>query len=833
LNNKILIAITLIFLSVFVNAHTLEGNFNGLTFQGETIERTFVLCNTQDSGENFSLSSDNAWMEVRPLSVYLSGESCKEVYAFITPFPYAESGEYDLGIKAKGETSTITKIFNLSVVEGHKIKINGITLINATQCQEKVFQLELENTGIFDERVILSVQGLNSNWFELSSEEILIKKNTSREVEINVLIPCNQETKEYEFNLLVELKNTGITKEKTLLLNVENGQEIQIESKNFTACNDVTKTDSITIKNNGLMEDSLTVEVQGLNWVKLKENKFNLSPGQSKAIELEFSKNDLTTQNYPLKVIVYSEKFNQYYEKNLTVRLEDCYNLSLETARWQENVCIESKPVISYIVKNNGTQKTTVKLSIQGVQAELEKNSITLEAGESTEVQATLDFSAVSVLGELKIILIADSENYSETLEKTIQREDCYGIQTEVPVIKVCREVPTQNKFISVKNTGTKTQLFNLSSNLNWIKLSEESFSLNKGEEKAVELIILPTKESTENSYTIKTITENNQYTLNAKIDYLDNTTCFGLNMTNLKKQVDVNAGEGGITTLKVTNNGMTLQKISFTVEDYPWVYFNPKEFDLGVGETKEVYVYFNPPFDFEQEQAKVWVKATTNYGFTVQEEVEVNVSGGSIILSINPEDIKVKSNGLETEDTLENTVEIKIEIENNTETSMKVLDVKSNYPETKYFIENPKIEKGTTSEILLSFVVNENMELNGLEVPIEIITDKGTYYKVVSIPEEIKTTTETEKEAEAESTGFILFGQDEYILVILIVIVVILIIMAAVRTDKEEEKAEVIDYAPENDFQADIKEIITRKPQTRKNSSNKTKKTSTRKKKK
>ncbi|PJA20137.1 MAG: hypothetical protein COX63_01015, partial [Candidatus Diapherotrites archaeon CG_4_10_14_0_2_um_filter_31_5] len=98
MNNKILIAITLIFLSVFVNAHTLEGNFNGLTFQGETIERTFVLCNTQDSGENFSLSSDNAWMEVRPLSVYLSGESCKEVYAFITPFPYAESGEYDLGI---------------------------------------------------------------------------------------------------------------------------------------------------------------------------------------------------------------------------------------------------------------------------------------------------------------------------------------------------------------------------------------------------------------------------------------------------------------------------------------------------------------------------------------------------------------------------------------------------------------------------------------------------------------------------------------------------------------------------------------------------------------
>lgn len=809
------------------NAHTLEGNFNGLTFQGETIERTFLLCNTEDNGENFNLSSNNEWMQVRPLGVYVSGESCKEIYAFITPFPYAQSGEYEIEVKAKGETETVTEIFNLSVVEGHKVRIKGEDRITSTQCKENVFELELENNGIFDERAIISVTGINSNWITLSSEEFLLPKNATRDLELKILIPCNQEAKEYEFKLLVELKNTGIIKEKTLLLNVEDGQEILISSKNFNSCNDLTTIGTIKIENAGLLKDAIKVELEGLDWIELKENNFSLNPGEEKEIEIQFNKKDLEEKNYVFKVKVYSEKFNQLYEKDFIVKLEDCFDLSLDKALTQETACIESKPMASFIIKNNGTRKTTVKLSVEGIHAELEKNSIALEAGESTEVNVTLDFSAISALGEVNFILIADSENYSETLENSIELEKCYGIQSSVPAIEVCREVPVQNKFVSVKNTGTKAQTFTLASNLSWITPAEESFNLAGGEEKTVELIIIPTKESNENSYSIKTLTENSQYTTTAKITYLDKGTCFGLSMTNLKTIIDVNAGEGAITTLKITNNGKTLQHLEFTVKDYPWVYFNPKEFDLSIGETKEIYVYFNPPFDFREEQVTVTVKAETDFGFTAEEEVEVNIFGGSIILSINPEDIKIKSKGIETEDTLENTVELRIEVENNTETSMKVLNVKSNYPETKYFIEEPVIKKGTTGEINLSFVVSEGLELEGLEVPIEIITDKGTYYKVVSLPEkEAEPKEDTEEETEGgEATGFILFGQDEYILVILIVIVVILIIMAAVRSDKDEEKEETVDYSPEKDFQSEIKSIVTKKPQTRKKPSNKTKK--------
>jgi len=822
--NKALIALTLILLSLTVQAHTLEGNFEGLTFQGETIESTFLLCNTLNSNENFHLISNNAWMQIRPLSVYLAEDQCEEIYAFTTPHPYANSGNYEIEVIAEGNTQTVSKTFYLTVVEGHRININTIkNPINSTQCKTETFVFELKNTGIFDERALLSVQGINLNWVELSSEEILLKKNAVKEIELKVLIPCNQETKNYEFQLLTELKNTGIIKETNLLLQIENGQEISIENKSFNSCNDLKTQDLISIENNGLLEDKLTIEVSGLDWITVKNKNFTLQPGEKKEVELEFNQTQTETNNYNFSVKVYSEKFNQVYEKQFQVQLQDCYNLTLEKGAFQDSACIESKPEISFILKNNGTRKTEVKTSMTGIQAELEKNSFSLNPNDSTEIRATLNFDGLKE-GNTKFVFIADSQEYTETLEGEIEIQDCFETESIVPSLELCNAVPLTDKSITIKNTGTQTQNFTISSDVEWIKLKETNFELQGKQEKQIGLIINPTENSNEKSYSIKTKTANNQYLMTGKINYLDEKTCFEITMTNLQKKVDVNSGEGAITTIKVTNNGKTPQKVEFEVR-VPWVYFNPKQFEIETGETKEIYVYFNPPFDFGEEQTIITVKAETNFGFETTKDIEVNVFGGSVILTINPEDIKVSQKGLETEDTKQNIIEINIEIENNTETNMKILDVKSKFPESTYFIENPVIKKGTTGNVLLKFVASEELDLSGLEVPIEIISDKGNYYKVVVLPE-TKTgegTEEETKDTEGEgTTGFVLFGEDQYVLVILIVIVVILIIMAAVRSDKDDEQEETVDYS-NTTIENQIKEIT--KPKTKKKTAKKTKK--------
>ncbi len=818
------IGVILILMSFIVNAHTLNGDFSGIAFQGETIESAFVLCNTSDSSENFRINSDNSWMTLRPLSVYLNANSCGEFFAFTTPDPYAQSGNYEITITAQGNQS-ISGIFDLTVAEGHKINIqSNQSLINSTQCKEELFKFELTNTGIFDEKILLSVEGLNQNWIELSSEEILLPKNSMQELELKVLIPCNQETKNYDLKLKAELKNTGITKTKNISLNIENAQEILIQNKSFSSCNDLKTKDSISLTNTGLLTDELTLEIQGNNWISLNQTKISLNSNETKEIELNFNGIETEAKNYSFTLKVYSEKFNQLYEKEFNVLIEDCFDLSIESQS-KETACIESNPEAVYILKNNGTKKMVFQLNLEGIKAELEKNSVSLNSNESIEVKAKLDFSE-SKTGETNFVFIADSENYSKSIENTILIQDCYNTETIVPELNLCKEIPSTNN-ITIKNTGTEKQVFSVSSTVEWINLKETDFELNSNEERIIELNALPKKDSTENRYSIKTKTENNQFIMNGKINYLNETECFGIEMTNLKNTIDVNAGEGAVTTIKVSNKGKTIQTVSFDLKEL-WVYFNPKEFSLNKGETKEIYVYFNPPFDFKEEQAVVIVKAKTNFGFETQKQVEVNVFGGSIVLTINPEDIKVNSKEVELKDTNENTIEIKIEIENNTETSMKILDVKTNF-DSSYFIEEPVIKKDSTREILLKFTASEELELNGLEIPVEIISDKGTYYKIVKLPEK-ETKEDQEKTGE---TGFVLFGENDYVLVILVVIVVILIIMAALRTDEKsnkEEKGTVVDYSPEQDFQKELKEIITKKPQTRKKTSSKTKKKPTRK---
>jgi hypothetical protein len=818
----ILLGTALILFSIAINVHaqTLEGEFQGITFQGETIESTFLLCNESSSGENFNVSSSNPWMQLRPLSVYVAGDSCEKIYAFITPSPYAEAGLYEIEVNAKSERLNATRTFYLTVAQGHKIEINALKKsITTTQCQQKEFQFELTNTGIFDEKALISVEGINPNWIELSSEELFLPRNESREIEATVLIPCNQEPKKYEFSIAVQLKNTSVTAKETVSLNVENGQEISIEGKEFTACNDLKTASYFVIENKGILEDEITINLKGEKWISIKEEKLLLQPQEKKEIGIEFNETEMKKGIYPFTIEVYSEKFNQLYTKELTVDLQDCLNLSIENALRKDSACIEFSPEISYIIKNNGTKRIKLDLSIQGIKAELEKNSVALSSGEAIEVKAKLDLKGETP-GKKSFAFIAESENYSQKKENSIELEDCYNAEIIPPSIEVCKGVPLKDKKTTIKNTGTKKQFFNVSFDVQWISLEEKSFELEGSQEKTIALNVVPPLNATESSYSIKAETEDSIYSATGKINYLNEKECFGIAMTNLKKAIDVNAGEGAITTIKVTNNGKTEQNVSFSVEEYDWVYFNPKQLHLNQGETKEIYVYFNPPFDFKQEKAKVKLKAKTNFGFKAQEEIELNIFGGSIVLTINPEDIKVKPIELETEDTKEKEVEIKIEIENNTETSIKVIAVKLNYPESTYFIEEPVIKKGEKEELILKFVARKELDLNGLEVPVEIITDKGTYNKIIKLQGKKTEEKETTKET---TTGFVLFGEDEYILVILIVIVVILIIMAAVRDSKEEEE-KIIDYGQQKDFQEEIKEIITKKPKTKKRKQHKRK---------
>src|SRR3989344_8809105 len=100
---------------------------------------------------------------------------------------------------------------------------------------------------------------------------------------------------------------------------------------------------------------------------------------------------------------------------------------------------------------------------------------------------------------------------------------------------------------------------------------------------------------------------------------------CFGLSLSTDSRELDINLSEGKKITIKITNNGVIAQNISVFASQEPWIFFNPKELSIEPSSSKEVFVYFAPPIDFELEQKTVQIRAKSEKG--LQDSLSLNLN--------------------------------------------------------------------------------------------------------------------------------------------------------------------------------------------------------------
>ncbi|MBU1120760.1 hypothetical protein KJ660_02680, partial [Candidatus Micrarchaeota archaeon] len=254
MNKYISLGLILIFLGLSVKAATLEGDFTAEAYQSQPLEKVFTLCNDSSHSESYSIDEFGEysyWMHVKPEELSLSAGKCEDIYAFITPEPYAREGSYDLGIRIRN-SKTLDKIIELTVLQGHTLSLSvDESYKEASQCEERNYSLKIKNTGIFEERAKIEVEGLNELWFEFDSDEPVLEKNESTTVRLSVKAPCNAERKAYEFTVKASIPYTDFETEEVLTYKVVNEQEVMIDVKEeVSACKDSTETEEITFKNN-------------------------------------------------------------------------------------------------------------------------------------------------------------------------------------------------------------------------------------------------------------------------------------------------------------------------------------------------------------------------------------------------------------------------------------------------------------------------------------------------------------------------------------------------------------------------------------------------------
>lgn len=652
MNKNILLTGFLLFIMGTASAVQLTGDFSLVTNCATPDSTTYVLYNnsgetqtyaTTAVGENKEwINANGTWIGEEPLTITLEDGDSEEIYAFVKPQTcYVTPGEYIVLIEIdNGET--LTKEIEVTVEESRVLDVsimpNGK---ETTQCEKAEYELRVKNIGESDEKVVLEIEGIPKKWVKLQMQEFFLEEEETRKVNLDIEPDCDAETKEYEFVVRASLKGTNFFTEEKGTLDIEDNQKIALVSTAPEACREKKTVSTIKIRNNGMLEDTVELEVEGLDWVELDLDTLILGAGQEKEIDIEFQVTQAMKGEYDFTLKAHSTKFDKQTEKEFKVDLKDCYNITItgielngESVEGTPTTCIENNPTYGFGLTNDAIETFEAEITVTGLDSVVSPAKINIEAGETTDIEIEFDLKNEQP-GEKTFVLEIESDKFALKEGYKIITEDCYNLQVDWDSLTKEIELDANSKSevytIKIKNDGTKTQAVSIEvKEPKWIYYEPEKTDIGAGETQEVYLYFSPPYDTKEGKHTATITVKGKDETKNARIEMMVYGGLYAdLGTAQVQAQAEVNEIiETTEKTLKVSvqisNDSNALIRInSISSTDFN-ARFEFEETSLQPEETIEVpmtlYISGN-----EERQFAVTLKIDTDKG-TMKKAVAVNL---------------------------------------------------------------------------------------------------------------------------------------------------------------------------------------------------------------
>ncbi len=541
MNKNILLIGLMLCLLGTAQATELTGDFSLETDCAVPDTAAYVLYNNSGSTRTYEISAvgqnsewinlNGEWINRRPLAITLGSGQSEELYAFVKPQScFIEPGEYTVTLEIKGDGTT-TKVIDVRVVESRLLDLEISPQNNKIeQCEKEEFEIELKNNGERNERISLSIEGIPQSWASFSLSEMLLEDGASRTIMLGIEPACDAETKEHEFTVRANIKGSSFFKQKTASITIEDSQAIVITAQNLKACGEKEKTGLVKIKNNGPVEDKLTVSIEGINWAFFETSSITLASGEEETVAITFTETAAENGQHDFYVKTHSTKFNKDTEKEFSVELQDCYNISIESIELNGELvdktpttCIENNPVYKFNLTNDGVEEIDTELKVSGLGASVSPAFMTIESGENKKISIELDLSKEQP-GEKNFTLTVKGNNFAMQKDYVLVVEDCFNIQVDwdglIQVIELDANSKSEAYTIVVKNNGSQNQ--NISVEVDgpkWIYFEPEEAIVEAGEEKEVYLYFAPPYDTKEGKHTGMITVKADKAKVNRKIE--------------------------------------------------------------------------------------------------------------------------------------------------------------------------------------------------------------------------------------------------------------------------------------------------------------------------
>jgi len=467
---------------------------------------TLTVENVGEDADVYTLSASSEWMTLSTEELSLDAGASEDVYVFITPVCSAEAGDYDFSVEINGEAD-VTAAGTLTIEVCHALEVSVLSPRIGCAGEEKIISVDVENSGTYDEEVVLSVSGDVADWIELQETEFPLASGEAKTVEAVVTLPADAESTSHSFFVDVASATSYAQASTEIVLDAENCYKVSVSPiPMVSTCTAGEESFSIVVKNLGEKEDTYVVSVIGID-------KGLLEYAESVTVAAkDFETVDVTLTapqeagTYALMVDVASEQAGDTTEFELEV--EACYGVVLSVDE-PRTTCPSQPQTYILVMDSTGREAETYELSFEGIPedwVEVVEGTVELEAFDTRFTEFTVTVPRDTEAGEHVILVKAQSMHVAEYAETGITVTDiseCFGVDIELDAYEMDTEVG-RGKLVrmSIKNTGMEDDVFDLTvSDSNWMFIRPERVAVPGGESKEVVFYVSPPYETVTGSY--------------------------------------------------------------------------------------------------------------------------------------------------------------------------------------------------------------------------------------------------------------------------------------------------------------------------------------------
>ncbi len=526
----------------------------------------------------------------------------------------------------------------------------------------------------------------------------------------------------------------------------------------------------------------------------MNKSSLSLEAGEEEEIEVAVARNTEETGAYTVKINAESQYDYETFAE-FEVDLADCYSMEIARVEGYASVCSVDNPEYVFEITNTGSKVLDLDLGISGVDAELDVSEISLEAGETGTIRATLDVSKItSEIEEKTFTITAESEFEEASEELTIEVQKCYDVVISMPELKICRGI-TNTAEILIRNYGTKDQIVDLTVTPEWAVL-ENSITLASGESKKIKLIMDVPIDTIEENVELEAVYSGITLSESTKLNYGSQSYCFGIELGVKQKELEAAKCIGKTQEFELSNLGVTEQEIKLT-SNVDWVYFEKELITLEEGQSETGYFVMIPPIDIAKGVYEIKIIAKSEYETIAFDEIKLNVFGQEF----GEQPIDVDVHDLNVTKLIENIsvdVEFRFYLLNDSNRTAKVYAITSPDFESVFVPEAETVKKMETISVKAYLDLPENYDQNFVIMSIDVNTDEGVIRKTLRFKLEEGTGEDSDEGNEEIDAGVVTLGSGLLTLenmanlglIVLIAVVAALIVYAIVAKPKPKKKA-------------------------------------------